>query len=116
MTVTRRVKEIHGSPSADPTAAVLKFTFENGEEGRFSIPSDLLIGLGGMAMSFRQRHDGEMTAISVEAVSVTNLPDGQVVLVCTMGDRSMSLPLKFSNSAVRTLTAGLSRGTSFQVP
>lgn len=99
MTVTRRVKQIHGSPSAEPGVAVLKFTFDNGEESRVSIPSDLLIGLGGMALSFRQGHDGPLSALSVEAIDIINQPDQSAVLICSLGERSMSLPLKLSSRA-----------------
>lgn len=109
MTVTRRVKEIRGSPSPGVGAAEIHFTLENGRMVPLSIPPDLLIGLGGMALSFSQQHNAELTALTVEAVNVVSSAEGSLVLICTMGDRSMSLPLILSRSACLQLAAQIPR-------
>lgn len=109
MSAARRVKKIHGAPSADVGAAAIDFTLENGQVVPLSIPADLLIGLGGLALSFRQKHQAELMALRVEAVNVVPATEGDLVLICTMGDRSMSLPLILSHSARLQLAAQLPR-------
>nr|WP_313427958.1 hypothetical protein [Brevundimonas diminuta] len=103
MTAARRVKAIQGAPARDTDTAVFRFTMENGSVDHMAIPQDLLVGLGGMAMSFRQSQDGELSALRVDGIDIINASVGQTVLICTLGERSMSLPLLLSDSVVAQL-------------
>ncbi len=111
MTAARRVKAIQGAPARDTDTAVFRFTMENGSVDLMAVPQELLVGLGGMAMSFRQSQDGELNALKVDGVEIITARAGQTVMVCTLGERGMSLPIILSDAAVEKLAKHFARAS-----